>query len=129
MHQYYCGRRGDTFGHYDITPEGGIVVGHISFFTRPIPTEALCAIEGTEVNRSSIEAEIGWSIRESERGRGYASRGGRCILDHAFDTLNLNRVLAIADTENAASVRVMPKLNMDTFAYANGEKTIGLATP
>jgi len=56
--------------------------------------------------------EIGYRFLENYWGQGYATEGGRKILEYAFLTLSVERVAAIAMEENRASTRVMEKLGM-----------------
>jgi RimJ/RimL family protein N-acetyltransferase len=129
LHQYFCGKRGDDFGHYGILPaEAQEPVGHISFFARPTSIEALSALPNTNAIRSSVEAEIGWAIRKSHRSQGYATRGARIVLAYAFDKLNLHRVVAITQTSNAPSLRVMEKLGMSLHPFGDA-RIIGQALP
>lgn len=58
------------------------------------------------------QAEIGWAIAESTKGRGYATEIGSALLGAAFGQLRLHRVFAMCSTGNAASRRVMEKLGM-----------------
>ena len=53
---------------------------------------------------------MGFCLAEAAWGHGYATEGARALLQWAFDTLDLNRVQAEADTRNAASARVLEKL-------------------
>ena len=57
-------------------------------------------------------AEIGWHSAPWAQGRGFATEAGRALLVVAFDTLGLRRVWAVANAENAASIRVMQKLGI-----------------
>ena len=52
----------------------------------------------------------GYCLDEAAWGHGYATEAARALLDWAYDTLDLNRVQAEADTRNAASARVLEKL-------------------
>jgi ribosomal-protein-alanine N-acetyltransferase len=45
-------------------------------------------------------------------GRGYVTEAARAVLDHAFESLELPRVVADVDRPNTASVRVLEKLGM-----------------
>ena len=58
-------------------------------------------------NRS---ASLGYILDDHAWGSGYATEAVRALLQWAFDTLDLNRVQAEADTRNAASARVLEKL-------------------
>lgn len=55
-------------------------------------------------------ASLGYCFGEAAWGHGYATEAARALLGWAYDTLDLNRVQAEADTRNAASARVLEKL-------------------
>ncbi|WP_102157421.1 GNAT family N-acetyltransferase [Zhihengliuella halotolerans] len=55
-------------------------------------------------------ASLGYCFNRSAWGYGYATESARALLAWAFDSLDLNRVQAEADTRNAASARVLEKL-------------------
>lgn len=55
-------------------------------------------------------ASLGYCLGKPAWGQGYATEAAGALLGWAFDTLDLNRVQAEADTRNAASGRVLEKL-------------------
>ena len=55
-------------------------------------------------------ASLGYCFDDAAWGHGYATEAARALLRWAFDTLDLNRVQAEADTRNVASARVLEKL-------------------
>ena len=55
-------------------------------------------------------AALGYCLDESAWGHGYATEAAQAVLRWAFDTLDLNRVQAEADTRNVASARVLEKV-------------------
>ncbi|MFD0507975.1 GNAT family N-acetyltransferase [Streptomyces chiangmaiensis] len=55
-------------------------------------------------------ASLGYCYDDAAWGHGYATEAARALLRWAFDTLDLNRVQAEADTRNVASARVLEKL-------------------
>ena len=55
-------------------------------------------------------AALGYCLDEPAWGHGYATEAARAVLRWAFDTLDLNRVQAEADTRNVASARVLEKV-------------------
>jgi [ribosomal protein S5]-alanine N-acetyltransferase len=55
-------------------------------------------------------AALGYCLDEPAWGHGYATEAARAVLRWAFDTLDLNRVQAEADTRNIASARVLEKV-------------------
>ena len=55
-------------------------------------------------------ASLGYCLGEAAWGQGFATEAAGALLGWAFDTLDLNRVQAEADTRNAPSGRVLEKL-------------------
>lgn len=60
--------------------------------------------------RGTNEIELGYHIRPEFQGRGYATEAGRHLLRHAFETLGLARIGAVALPRNRPSLRVLEKL-------------------
>ena len=57
-------------------------------------------------------AEIGFTLAREYQGKGFASEAVSLLLDYAFDTLGLHRVVAIADCRNAPSVALLERLGL-----------------
>ncbi len=58
------------------------------------------------------EGEIGYWIGQEYHGKGYATDATRLVLGFAVDYLNLDRVIASALEDNAASINVLKKCGM-----------------
>jgi len=58
------------------------------------------------------EVEIGYRLRRSAWGQGYATEAAIAVRDYAFTALALNRLIAIIDPSNIASIRVAEKIGM-----------------
>lgn len=58
------------------------------------------------------EAEFGWYLRSDHWGRGYATEATQLLLAFAFEDLGRNRMVATADPENKASIRVLEKAGL-----------------
>lgn len=54
--------------------------------------------------------ELGWTLRRSFWGRGYATEGARAALRHAFTQMQQPHVISLIQPENAASIRVAQRL-------------------
>ena len=67
----------------------------------------------TRWNPDHRSASLGYCLDDAAWGHGYATEAARALLQWAFDTLDLNRVQAEADTRNAASARVLEKLGFE----------------
>lgn len=62
------------------------------------------------------EVELLYALLPAHWGQGLATEAARAVLDHAFTTLPLTRILAGADPPNAASFAVMERLGMTYHA-------------
>ncbi len=78
-----------------IEEQTGEFVGWIRLRPRPTDTGRI------------TEAELGYRLRRSSWGRGYAREGSRAALDHGFTAVGLDRVWAETMAINSASRRVM----------------------
>ncbi|MEU6532756.1 GNAT family protein [Streptomyces sp. NPDC046928] len=67
-----------------------------------------CGLSGW--NPEYRSASLGYVLGDAMWGHGYATEAAHALLRWAFDTLDLNRVQAEADTRNEASARVLEKL-------------------
>lgn len=61
---------------------------------------------------SADEAELGYRLRQSAWGRGYATEGSRALIRKGFTELGVRRVVAEAMAVNLASRRVMEKAGL-----------------
>lgn len=67
---------------------------------------------GVQLLEEGPDVELGFHLRRSAWGRGYATEAARACLDAAFTGLGLDEVIAIVAPGNAASVRVLEKIGM-----------------
>ena len=58
------------------------------------------------------EVELGYRLRRSAGGKGYATEGSRALIRKGFTELGVQRVVAETMTVNAASRRVMEKAGL-----------------
>ncbi|WP_298903441.1 GNAT family N-acetyltransferase [uncultured Psychroserpens sp.] len=64
------------------------------------------------------EIDLGYRFLPEYWGLGIATEASHAILNYGFDRLKLKKIIAIAEKENKASIRVMEKVGMkfDKFA-------------
>jgi RimJ/RimL family protein N-acetyltransferase len=62
------------------------------------------------------DLEIGWRLAREHWGHGYATESAAEWLGYAFTTLDVPRVISIADVPNTRSIAVMTRLGM-TFEH------------
>lgn len=58
------------------------------------------------------EIEIGYRLRRSAWGKGYATEAAQAVRDDAFANLGINRLIALIDPSNTLSIRVAEKVGM-----------------
>jgi ribosomal-protein-alanine N-acetyltransferase len=67
---------------------------------------------GLQLLEDGPEVELGYRLGRASRGHGYATEAARVWLEYGFETLGLDRIVAVAWPENTASWRVMEKCGM-----------------
>ena len=70
------------------------------------------------------EAEAACLMSSEAWGNGYATEATRAVIAFGFETLGLDRVVARADAQNAASIRAMEKLGMRPDAAARTDDVL-----
>ena len=58
------------------------------------------------------KVEVGWELHREFWGRGLATEGGHAGVRHAFETVELERIISTTMATNAASRRVMEKCGL-----------------
>ena len=59
--------------------------------------------------------EVGWRLDRDAWGHGYATEAAVASLDWAWANLDVDRIIAVIDPANTASVRVAERLGMHTL--------------
>ncbi|KQZ88997.1 GCN5 family acetyltransferase [Phycicoccus sp. Root563] len=77
--------------------------------TRHADGEFLGWVSLTRWNPMFRSASLGYCYGEAAWGRGHGTEAARAVLRWGFETLDLNRVQAEADTRNIGSTRVLEK--------------------
>lgn len=63
-------------------------------------------------NLARPEMGLFWALAGAARGQGYATEAARALIDYAFSTLKLARIVATTEHDNLASIAVMERLGM-----------------
>ena len=71
----------------------------------------------TMTSEAHRQGEIGFVVHPDHQGRGYATEASRELLRIAFEDLGLHRVVGRLESRNAASSRVLEKLEMRREAH------------
>jgi RimJ/RimL family protein N-acetyltransferase len=89
------------FGHWGVVKKSdGMFLGYEGLAIPVFLPEVLPAVE------------IGYRFDPSAWGKGYATEAGRAAFSYGFDTLDLERIIAIYHPENVRSGAVMERLGM-----------------
>jgi RimJ/RimL family protein N-acetyltransferase len=70
-------------------------------------------------------ADLGYALRVSEWGHGYAHEAVAALLHWGFDHLDLNRVVGDVDPRNAASARLMERLGFTREGHLREQWIVG----
>ena len=92
-------------------------VGRPAFFAVDIwATSTFIGFIGLNVPRFEAPftpcVEIGWRLKRSAWGHGYATEGADAVLKYGFVSLGLPEIVAFTATGNARSIAVMERLKM-----------------
>jgi RimJ/RimL family protein N-acetyltransferase len=68
--------------------------------------------------RENGEVELGYMLRRPYWGRGYAFEAAAAVRAYAFDELHFERIVALSRPENAASIKILEKLDMKPLGHA-----------
>jgi RimJ/RimL family protein N-acetyltransferase len=69
------------------------------------------------VSERDRTAEIGFVFDPRHQGKGFATEAARAVVDWAFATAGMHRVVGRTEARNAASARVLEKLGMRLEAH------------
>ncbi|XMB66237.1 GNAT family N-acetyltransferase [Mycoplasmatota bacterium zrk1] len=64
------------------------------------------------INEKINEWEIGWGILQKFTGLGYVTEAARRVIQFAFETLKIHRVVALCHANNTPSENIMKRIGM-----------------
>ena len=56
--------------------------------------------------------DIGWRLKRTAWGKGYATEGAKRCIEYAFNDLAINKIIAVCTVKNGKSENVMKKIGM-----------------
>lgn len=93
--------------------ESGALIGAVGLVPAFGPFGQLPGVAGAPGGLFAPEVGLFWAIDPGHQRRGYAAEAGAALISYAFAALNLWRIVATTEYDNAASQRVMAKLGME----------------
>lgn len=91
-------------------------LGYWSVFPKKTPFQFLGWILLVPYEAEAPEIEIGWRLKRSAWGKGYATEAAQAVTAHAFRTVGLEQIYAFVDYGNDRSVKVAQKLGFKAFS-------------
>lgn len=91
----------------------GAGLGYWSIFPKEHPAWFLGWILLIPYDGMEPEIEIGWRLNRVSWGRGFATEAARPVVEHAFKTVGVTRIVAGIHAQNTASTRVAEKIGMN----------------
>ena len=58
------------------------------------------------------EVEVGFRLKKKFWNQGYSTEAGKALMQHGFETVGLERIIAIVRPDNLASQAVIKKLGL-----------------
>ena len=89
----------------------GRLLGSVGFVPCIAPFGLIPGIGG-KATKNQLELGLYWATHPDERGHGYASEAARAMIDYAFESLGIGRIVAVTEHTNGASIAVMRSLGM-----------------
>ncbi|NJN19257.1 MAG: GNAT family N-acetyltransferase [Oscillochloris sp.] len=91
------------------------LIGVVGFNPAIMPFSQVPDLAAAPAGRSSFELGLFWAVSPRQQRRGYAAEAARAMINFAFATQGLWRIVAATSYENAASQAVMRKLGMTLY--------------
>ena len=66
--------------------------------------------------------DIGWRLKTSAWGKGYATEGAKRCLDYTFNELQLTTIISVFTEKNTKSENIMKKIGMEKIGAFNHPK-------
>ena len=90
--------------------------GFTYYATEILETKELIGMIGLAYQEYKTEftpaIDIGWRLKSSTWGKGYATEGAKKCLEYAFSELGINKIISVCTTKNKKSENVMKKIGM-----------------
>lgn len=75
-------------------------------------TDEVIGVAGLQPLDIEREFELGWWVWKAHWGNGYATEAGQGLVRYGFEVLGLERLVAVIEPGNAASIRVAENIGM-----------------
>jgi [ribosomal protein S5]-alanine N-acetyltransferase len=92
----------------------GELIGAVGYVPLLDPFDQIPGLIGSAAPSGHSTTQLGlfWAIDPQHQRRGYATEAAQAMIEHAFKSLHLNRIVATTEHSNLASQGVMRKVGM-----------------
>jgi len=87
--------------------------GYGLFLVCPKDSGLPAGICGLVKRQEFDDPDLGFAFLKRYHGTGYALESAKAVLDYGFSELGLQRIIAMADPDNDASVRLLARLELE----------------
>lgn len=87
-------------------------------------TDEIIGIAGLQPLDIPGEVELGWWVWKEYWGMGYATEAGAALVRYGFEALGLERLVAVIEPGNSASIRVAEKLGLRFERRMSARETV-----
>ena len=97
--------------------------GFTYYATEILATKELIGMIGLAFQEYKTEftpaIDIGWRLKKSAWGKGYATEGAKRCLQYGFQELDINKIISVCTIKNHKSENVMKKIGMTKIGEFN----------
>ena len=92
----------------------GLLIGAVGYVPCLAPFSLIPELKNMQTTLGEFTPELGlfYAVDPEHQRRGYATEAACAMIEHAFNHLQVGRVIAMTDYSNTASQKVMQKLGM-----------------
>lgn len=91
--------------------------GYTYYATEILETQEFIGMIGLAFQKYKTEftpaIDIGWRLKRTAWGKGYATEGAKRCLEYGFNELDIERIISICTINNRKSENVMKKMGMN----------------
>jgi RimJ/RimL family protein N-acetyltransferase len=95
-----------------VEQQSGRLVGMVGLVPLLAPFGRLLSFGGDPCAYFTAEVGLFWALRPAAQGKGFATEAARALVNFAFESMHLERILATTEYDNARSAAVMQRLGM-----------------
>ncbi|NIZ00232.1 GNAT family N-acetyltransferase [Thalassospira lucentensis] len=112
-----------------INTQYGDGLGYWSIFAKSAPDIFIGWVLLIPEDAKGPDIEIGWRLHPDYWAKGFATEAALALVPHAFETLNLPRIVAGIDARNMGSIGVARKIGMTFQSHQDGYDMFVLENP